>query len=282
MNSMNRLDSHPLFLLGMPRSGTTWLSQIFEAHSQACLRFSPNYSYPLKNTIDENSTTAQWLAHLKAARLSDDEFMTHAYRRETGELPTWDKQPSQFRLLCIKDTRFHESYLAALNRLPNAKIIYLVRDPRAMIASWVNCKEFPHGESLEDSWLHGGTRKQDGPGEYWGVADWCNLTGRYQGLATRSPERVMVVRYETLVVNARSVSSSMLNFAGLNMDPQVVRFLETAANQSSHSPYSVYRGRRATSPTADHLPESIADRIVSRVKQFGLDQFLATGIGKPL
>lgn len=274
MRTLNPIDASPLFLLGMPRSGTTWLSQILESHPDVCLRFSPNYSYPLKNSIDVDATTEQWLTHLKAARESNDEFMTHAYRRTTGELPTWNKRSDLCRLFCIKDTRFHEAYWTALDRLSGAKIIYLVRDPRTAIASWWQCKEFPACDVLEDAWWNGGSRKQEGPGEYWGVADWCELTLQYQKLAVQWPGRVMVVRYESLLDDAESVAQSLFSFAGLKMHQQVRKFLDSAATQSSDSPYSVFRGGR-TGDRTDCLPANVLLGIESKVRQAGLSEFLS-------
>ena len=63
-----------IFLLGMPRSGTTWLSQIFEASPEIVVRLSPNYSYPLKNTLSLAGDREAWIRQLSAALESDDPF----------------------------------------------------------------------------------------------------------------------------------------------------------------------------------------------------------------
>ena len=51
----------PVFLLGMPRSGTTWLSQIFDLSPKTCVRRSPNFSYRMKNTFAKGMTKERWV-----------------------------------------------------------------------------------------------------------------------------------------------------------------------------------------------------------------------------
>ena len=86
MKARERLVTRPLFLLGMPRSGTTWLSQIFESSPDFIVRLSPNYSRPLKNVLDLGSSREEWVSSFSYALHTDDEFMTQDFRRANGEL----------------------------------------------------------------------------------------------------------------------------------------------------------------------------------------------------
>ena len=48
------------WISGMPRSGTTWLSQIFASSPDVKLKFCPLFSYEFKNALNEKSSGDDW------------------------------------------------------------------------------------------------------------------------------------------------------------------------------------------------------------------------------
>ena len=46
----------PIAIFGAPRSGTTWLGQIFNSSVNTLYRYQPLFSYEFKNRLDENSS----------------------------------------------------------------------------------------------------------------------------------------------------------------------------------------------------------------------------------
>ena len=232
-----QIAASPVLLLGMPRSGTTWLSQIFESSPQFLVRLSPNFSHRLKNQIDATSTREAWIDQLVEAANCDDAFMTQNWRRDTGELARFDSATAGSEThLAIKDTRFHELYQRALSLLPGARCIYVVRHPAGAINSWWRSKEFPPDAILDREWRGGACRK-DGPGEHWGFDDWRLLTDRYLDLEELHPQRYCTFRYEDLVADPIGEASGC--------SPSLDARSPTRPSRSSSSP----RAATTTAPT---------------------------------
>ncbi len=264
----------PIFLLGMPRSGTTWLSQIFESAPECSVRLSPPYSHEFRGMLDETSDASAWRALLMGALDSADPFMTQNWRRETGELTRFEKEPSAVTHLAVKDTRFHTLYLQAMERLPRAKIVYIVRHPAAALWSWRSCKEFPAGADFELEWRSGTCRKNTGSGEFWGFDDWLSLTRTYMAAAEAAPDRHLVIRYEDLVSNAVRTTSQMFAFSGIGMGAETAAFLELSQSGRDTRPYSVLKGRTAGDSWRETFPRQILWAIERDVAKAGLAEFI--------
>ena len=120
-----QINSTPIFILGMPRSGTTLVEQILSCHSkvQAAgeLMFLDRYAGKLCKGLQE--TTPRALLEVR-----------HNYLQELGKISegysfVTDKMPQNFLYLGL-----------ILKVLPEAKIIHLKRDPAA--TCWSNFKQY--------------------------------------------------------------------------------------------------------------------------------------------
>ena len=271
---VERLASRPLFLLGMPRSGTTWLSQIFESSPDFVVRLSPNYSYTLKNQLDLGASRNDWSAQLSAALVTSDPFMTQNWRRETGELETFPSRPLwTVGRLAIKDTRFHSLYQRAMELFDEAQLIYLVRHPAGAINSWWRSKEFPDEAGIASEWRSGACRKKEGPGEYWGFDDWCSLTDRYLHLARQAPSRYRVCQYEILVRNPERVATELFAFAGYDLCPTTREFLLDSQSRHDDRTYSVFKDPSVVDRWRSELPEAIQETIRIELAETPLARF---------
>ena len=274
MNQIERLTNRPLLLLGMPRSGTTWLSQIFESSPDFIVRLSPNYSWPLKNHLNLSSSREEWISSFSAALTTDDEFMTHNFRRVTGELTTFSPRSMQtVKRLAIKDTRFHDLYQRCMELFSEAQTIYLVRHPGGVLNSWWRSKEFPATASFADEWRGGACRKIEGPGEYWGFDDWCSLTAHYSTLEKQAPERFRVCRYEELVRNPAQVSSELFEFAGCTLHPDTRAFLRDSQSRHDDRTYAVFKNPSVADRWRSELPEDVQETIRAELAGTPLEEF---------
>ncbi len=202
-------------LMGMPRSGTSWLSQIFDSHPDVRFRLSPLFSYDFKNRLNETSTREEWEVVLRGAYGSDSAFMDQTERRKRGEYPIFPAKAKAPVHFAIKDTRFHNLARRALELLPNLDLIALVRHPCGAMHSWLTSKgEFPAGADPMAEWRSGRCRKT-GYGEYWGFDDWKQVTDMHLELARIFPGRVLIQRYEDLVRDSRASVGAIFAFAGL-------------------------------------------------------------------
>ena len=274
MKHIERLTNRPLFLLGMPRSGTTWLSQIFESSLDFIVRLSPNYSWPLKNQINLASSRKDWIANLSSALSTDDPFMTQNYRRDSGELSTFPPRSLQtVKRLAIKDTRFHDLYQRAMELFDEAQIIYIVRHPGGMLNSWWRSKEFPSEADFATEWRGGICRKIEGPGEYWGFDDWRSLTKRYLALEKQAPERYRVCRYEALVRDREQIAEELFAFAGYELHPATSAFLRDSQSRHDDRTYAVFKNPSVADRWRSELPEVIQEAIRSELAKTALARF---------
>ena len=269
-----RLTNRPLLLLGMPRSGTTWLSQIFESSPDFIVRLSPNYSWPLKNNLNLDSSREEWISSFASALNTDDEFMTQNFRRVTGELSTFPPRSMEaVKRLAIKDTRFHDLYLHCMEVFAEAQAIYLVRHPGGMLNSWWRSKEFPATAAFADEWRAGACRKVEGPGEYWGFDDWCSLTTQYLSLQEQAPERFLVCRYEELVRDRIRVSGKLFEFAGCTLHPETRAFLQDSQSRHDERTYAVFKNPSVADRWRTELPEEIQESIRAELAGTPLEEF---------
>ncbi len=258
----------------MPRSGTTWLSQIFEAHSDFVVRLSPNYSYPLKNRLTKESDAQTWSDVLHAAVESDDPFLTQDWQRAAGNLPRFDRRGS-YKRLAVKDTRFHEVYLAGMDVLPKARCIYIVRNPMATLDSWRRSPEFPAGADFGAEWRSGACRKSEGPGEYWGFDDWVTLTADYADRQRSEPLRYRLVRYEDLVDAPGEEAASLFEFAGSEISDSVLDFLSSSHGVNVEGAYSVFKDPSAVRDQwADNIDPAIQREIRESLDGTALAEYL--------
>ena len=265
----------PIFLLGMPRSGTTWLSQVFESSPDVVVRLSPPYSYDFRGSLAAGSDAAGWREVLGGSVASDDRFLTQNWRRDSGELPEFADDKADASRLAIKDTRFHDLYESGMAALPAARMIYIVRHPGASLWSWRMCKEFPADADFGEQWRSGQCRKQDGPGEYWGFDDWLALTQAYYERAAADPQRYLVVRYEQMVRDALGTAERMLAFSGLRLHPATAEFVLASQASFDPRPYSVFKGNELRQDWRTQMPAEILDEVERETAAAGLGELLS-------
>jgi len=267
----------PIFLLGMPRSGTTWLSQVFEAHPHVRVRLSPNFSYELKDRLHLQSSPSDWEAVLTKASESVDPFLTQDWRRERGDLPRHASKKTAHRLV-VKDTRYFSVYRAGMKQLPKAKCLYVVRHPGAVLNSWMESAEFPEGASIEEQWRSGACRKEGGKGEFWGFEDWCLETRRFLKLQMVDPEHYRVFSYEQAVRKPEAVFKDLFAFIGIPFHPAVLEFVERSHAVHIRDPYSVFKDpKRVLDGWKDSFPSSLLDVIHEELSGTVLETYLGRG-----
>ena len=95
------------WISGMPRSGTTWLSQILASSPDVRLKFCPLFSYEFKNALNENSSAEDWKNLFADVYRTKSDYLDQEYLRKEGLVPSFqDKRESPGHLI-IKSTRFH-------------------------------------------------------------------------------------------------------------------------------------------------------------------------------
>ena len=128
-------------IFGPPRSGTSWLSHIFNSHPEVALRFQPLFSYGHKGGLSPTSNADEISAFFDAILHSSDPF---ALMQTEGQkkYPAFLKADRATHIV-FKETRYLNVVRNILECSPDVLIIGIVRNPLATLASWMGApKEF--------------------------------------------------------------------------------------------------------------------------------------------
>ena len=195
----------PIFVLGMPRAGSTLIDQILSSHSHiegtAELPYIPALSRSINYRGGENSP-AKLIATLSEETRNHlgREYLDRAQLHRFETLPMFiDKTPNNWFFLPL---------IRAI--LPNAKIIDVRRD--AMACCFSNFKQhYARGQSFTYSLEH--------VGQYY--RDYVRLMDHLDVVA---PDYVHRIKYEDLVANTESEVRRTLEYLGLEFESACLEF----------------------------------------------------------
>jgi tetratricopeptide (TPR) repeat protein len=213
-------DPGPIFVVGMPRSGSTLVEQILASHSGVeGLSELPTITN-LARTIPDYPAGLTNLSPESLVRLGSEYLAATQARQRTGARHTIDKFPGN---------AFHAALVHLI--LPNARIIDVRRDPRDCCVS-LYAQSFAGGQSYS-----------------YGLADLGRYYARYVALMDHFdrvlPGRIFRIEYEALVDDFEGETRRLLDFCGLGFEPATLRYFEqgravrTASSEQVRQP--IYR-----------------------------------------
>lgn len=262
------------WISGMPRSGTTWLSQIFASSPDVRLKFCPLFSYEFKNCLNENSTLNEWEKLFSEVYQTNSEYLDQDYLRKEGlvtNFPTKYENPSH---LIIKSTRFHNLMPHLLKQNTSIRVIYLVRHPCASIYSWLtNPYEFPSHADPAEEWKTGSCRKND-PGEFWGFDDWKKVTLQALDLAQLYPSQFKIQRYEDLVLDTPKYTKELFSYLGIPYKKQTEEFIALTRSKHDSNKRSIFKKIELQDNWRILLDPTIINTCYNELKNTSLEKFL--------
>jgi tetratricopeptide (TPR) repeat protein len=196
----------PIFIVGMPRSGSTLVEQILASHSRVF-------------GAGEISDFAKAVRDLPAASTNFPEFISSLQdddlrrlgRRYVGSVSA--KAP---KVLRITDKMLSNvAYVGLIHlALPNARIIHVVRDP---VDTCLSCFSLLFGEDLPYTYNLGEL------GRYYRA--YATMMRHWQSVL---PEGVMLdVRYEDVVADLKGEGRRLVAHCGLDWEDRCLAFHET-------------------------------------------------------
>lgn len=264
-----------VWLNGMPRSGTSWLGQIFDSHPDVRFRLAPIFSYEFKNVVDVNSNRNEWLRFFLEVYYSENSFMTQKDKRLEGIYPIFKNKLKNPSFLVIKHTRYHNLTKRILELIPEIKFIHIIRNPCATINSWLKATgEFPSNANPLVEWKTGSCRKS-GPEEFWGFDDWKRVTSLYLNLQKHKPQKVFCVKYEDLVEEPVKYTQKMFRFVDLKMNQQTMAFLKDCHKNHQDNQYAVFKSKDVKDRWKEELDFNIVRQIRAELRGTQLEQFIA-------
>lgn len=259
-------------IIGMPRSGTSWLGQLFDSSPEVAYRLEPIFSYAFKNAVDEHSNREQYKIFFDGIYRSQDDFMLQTDKRIAGTYPIFRKNDVQ-PFLVFKTTRFHNLMDTMLSYFENLKMVCIVRHPCGSICSWLNTsREFPAVANPETEWRSGACRKTANE-EFWGFDDWKVVTLKHLDLQKKYPDRFIIIKYEELVGDTCKVLASLYDFVGLTMSEQTYEFIQSCHSRHDDNSYSVFKDKTVVDKWRHRLDPYIVSTILDELKGTTLEQF---------
>lgn len=196
----------PIFISGLPRSGTTLVEQILSSHPDVVagdeLNALPLVTAQCLRTLRIDKPFPQWAPDLQP---SDWQTIGRLYREHTRGL-------HQQRFFTDKNLQNYKAIGLIHLALPDAKIIYCRREP--MDNLW-GCYRQLFGDGLLF------TYDQKELAETWRTAE---ITRQYW--QQQLPDKLFVLDYEALVKNQEKETRRLLDFVGLDWHESCLRFYE--------------------------------------------------------
>ncbi len=203
----------PVFVLGMPRSGTSLTEQIIASHPAAGGVGEPDFW--LKAARVHHDTIRRAVLDLPVRRKLAEDYLRLIEHRCPGALHIVDKTPANSDFVGFIHTVF-----------PNARIIRMRRDP---IDTCLSCyfQNFSTGMAF--------TMDLADLADYYRTQQrlmnhWCRVL---------PPETILEVPYEELVADQETWTRKILEFIGLEWDERCLSFHETKRSVVTASAWQV-------------------------------------------
>jgi hypothetical protein len=260
---------------GVPRSGTTWLGQIFNSHPGVAYRHQPLFSYRFKDRIDSSSSEEEVRAFLEdLLAVDNDDFIL--YKRDSlANLAPEMKKDRYPTHLVMKMVRYHHLIEKLIADVPGIKIVGIVRNPCAVINSWLQApKEFRHGWDPMSEWRYAPSKNMGRIEEYNGFEKWKQVAYMFLDLQTRCSESFCLIQYEDLVDRPVAETERVFRFVGLDMHLQVSEFIAVSRSVHSGDPYAVFKHPSVKDRWEKDLDPKIREEICSEIQDSSLARFL--------
>ena len=231
---MNSATGNPIFVGGVPRSGTTLLRVILDSHPRILCGTELRAVQALANLWQSASQTAQPL--LASAYGVDAERLRHLFAglilsfiepawRASAKARVAEKTPSNFLVF---------PQLAVL--FPESPRIHVIRDGRDVVASRLERDKAAARGAALDAVTLAATRAGE-----WVEA--MNLRRIILGDAVLA-RTYFEIRYEQLIREPETVLRTLLEFLGEGFDPRVLEFHRVERNVSGTEEWSAEAVRR--------------------------------------
>jgi len=263
-------------IFGVPRSGTTWLSQIFNSHPDVAFRYQPLFSYGHKGRLSDHSSAAEILSFFEEILCTQDAFTLMSTETQKN-IPSFEKA-AKLTHIVFKETRYLHIIENVLTQCSDVIIIGIVRNPLAVMASWILApKAFNPMWDINIEWRSAPSKNQNRVEEFYGFDKWKEITEAFLRFKSQFPQQFLLVRYDELNNAPLDSTKIIFDFCGLEICSHVRNFLVASKSRHDKDPYSVFRSEACDDRWRDELPNQITKQIILELKNTPLDTFLKGG-----
>lgn len=249
---------------GVPRSGTSWLGEIFNSHPRVSYRFQPLFSYAFRDQLSLPCTEEEVNVFLEDLWKTQDDFVLQRNGKALGQRLMFRKEEEN--VLVMKHVRFHQ-FAEVFLQIPNLKMIYIVRHPCGVIHSWLNSAERDIQWPISE-WRNASIKNALGPEEWNGFQKWKEALHFFHKLRNCFPEQLCICSYEKLVTDRQSETAKLFKFVfgDHRLPPQTQHFLEASHHRPNPGDaYSVFQTMEMTIRWETELDGAIQAEILSEL-----------------
>jgi len=194
----------PVFIVGMPRSGTSLVEQIVSSHPDAYGAGELQHLWDISNSIcgaEHMIEYPQSLLKLNSDQLNDyaDNYLETVKGLSSGEIRVTDKMPHNFMQMGLIERLF-----------PNARIIHCQRHP------FDTCLSIYFRKINEN---HVYARNLGDLARFY--KKYMELMAHWQ---TQSSLQILDVKYENMVIDQKSESEKIISHIGLDWSDNVLDY----------------------------------------------------------
>lgn len=268
---MNKIAIH-----SVPRSGSTWLGSIFDAHPEVIYKYQPLFSYALKGYLNESSSAKDIDSFYSILRDTKDDFIDQTIAKSKNIVPEFYKVNNP-QSIVYKEVRYHHILPNLLAQGEDVKVIGLIRNPLAVIYSWWKApKEFraDYGWEFNEEWLYAPSKNQDKVEEFNGYAKWKEVAYMFESLKNEYPNRFYLLEYDDLLMDTRQAVSSLFDFCNISLHPQVEGFLLSSRSEHKEDAYGVFKKRTLDKDWMGNIPKEMEAYIRKDLTNTILEKYL--------
>lgn len=249
---IGNVESRLIFLISMPRSGSTLLQKILNMSDDIATGGEPWLMLPLLSMYSESLIQAKYGQKLNClakeefvSEVGDSGIITNAQKCYADSVYSSALRAHGRRYFLDKTPRYVHIVDQLAELYPKAKFIVLVREPAAVISSYAN------------TWLGGDYSKllED---DYFRF-DFESGFSSLAKFSASSDNNKLVVRYEDLVCSPELEANRIFEYLSLGFDPSFLDYgakAESSVKYMFGDPSSVYNKNR---PDESHAEKWVAD-----------------------
>ncbi len=240
----------PIFIVGMPRSGTSLIEQIIASHSKV---YGAGELAGLRQMLRPMIMTADKASEPESARA----LRNNIENKIRSDYPDYLKNLNQPEKIIIDKMPSNFTFLGfILSAIPSAKIIHVKRNPMAVCWS-----VFKHNFSKEST---GYGYDMDELAEYYAL--YHDLMAFWQ---IRFPGRIYHLDYEALTESQEIETRKLLDYCELTWEQRCVDFHTTSREVKTASQVQVRKKMYQGSSSAWKKYEQQLQPLVSRLESIG-------------
>jgi hypothetical protein len=267
---MKRIGLH-----GVPRSGTSWLGNIFNSNPYLTYKHQPLYSYAFKNYLNKSSKLEDILRFFEEISNSTDDYVNQIDLIKKGLVPDFNKSELSKDVVVYKGAHHHHILETLLKEDLDFRLVGIVRNPMATLWSWKNApNEFKKDWNFQTEWQNANLKNQGLEENFYGYFKWKEVANLFDMLKMEYWDRVTLINYSEFIKNPLKSTYNMFWDLGLDLEPQTVKFINDSNSENKGGAYSVYRNKDKDDDWVGRLPNEIVEHIIDDLNDTNLSKYL--------